>query len=94
MGRWHRGALGSGGHPGAPVRPDCLGPLSSQEIMVGPQFQADLSSLQSDRHGEKCKWGLVVVGDARAPSARKGLAACLLEHFPVLGGNLSGRRTW
>lgn len=63
MARWHRGALGSGGHPGAPVSPDHLGSLPSQEIMVGPQFQADLSGLQLDRHGEKCKWGLVVVGD-------------------------------
>lgn len=37
-------------------------PLSLQEIMVGPQFQADLSNLHMSRHCEKCKWGWVVGG--------------------------------
>lgn len=31
--------------------------------MVGPQFQADLSNLHLNRHGEKSKWGLDPGGD-------------------------------
>lgn len=31
--------------------------------MVGPQFQADLSNLHLNRHGEKSKWGLDHGGD-------------------------------
>lgn len=37
--------------------PDFPGSLPLQEIMVGPQFQADLSNLHLNRHGEKSKWG-------------------------------------
>lgn len=58
------GGLALGGSlqpPSAPrawasVCPDSPGPLPLQEIMVGPQFQADLSKLHSNRQGEKRKW--------------------------------------
>lgn len=49
--------------------------LSLQEIMVGPQFQADLSNLHMSRHGEKCKWGWVV-GEQREPHSCGERAWC------------------
>lgn len=83
MGRSHRlaqpGALGSGQAlvnstpsllPGPTPRP-----LSLQEIMVGPQFQADLSNLYMSRHGEKCKWGWVM-GGQREPHSCGERAWC------------------
>nr|XP_036873906.1 mesoderm induction early response protein 2-like isoform X2 [Manis javanica] len=50
--------------PGSSTSSDTEDPLPAnkckKEIMVGPQFQADLSHLHLNRHSEKSKWGLVM----------------------------------
>lgn len=56
--------------------------LSLQEIMVGPQFQADLSNLHMSRHGEKCKWGWVVGGRGNPTAVEKELGATQPEPGP------------
>lgn len=63
--------------------------------MVGPQFQADLSSLHLDRHGEKSKWGLVSVGyrEERTgePQSSQERTCCMPSWWGDLRGQAQAR---
>ena len=94
------GSLALGGSlqpPSAPrawasVCPDSPGPLPLQEIMVGPQFQADLSKLHSNRQGEKSKWAWEVggqgAGETPTPLLQERLAGPARASSQVLGASL------
>lgn len=63
-----------------------------KEIMVGPQFQADLSNLHVNRHGEKSKWSLGRWGDrerkCRFHSCQEGSCVSSRVSSHVLRGSL------
>ncbi|GAB5567421.1 mesoderm induction early response protein 2 isoform X2 [Prionailurus iriomotensis] len=67
-----------------------------KEIMVGPQFQADLSSLHLDRHGEKNGWELHCrlmfwSGDTcQGPLRRRSASPCTRDNVMLTGALLAG----